>query len=677
MTYNDQSKNSSSDALLVGSRVELLASQPLQELDSIGGRAFAAQLKGAGGAADLYAIVCDKGLPSRIDLITSMRSVEHISVPKLIDSGVITGPGDSQRRYAYAFTRPTAPRMKQSVDEPHALMTEDFLNNYFITPMIGALVELQRTGIVHNAIRSTNIFWRTGSTAPPQLGECMSSPAGYGQPILFEPLERAMTVPIGRGPGLHVDDCYAFGVVLAMMIIGSNPLQGMDDNAIIQTKLERGTFGSMIGNRRVSPSHIELLRGLLADDARQRWSGAELEQWTNGRRSTPKNTDAGKRAARAFEFQGGEYWQTRPLAVAMSAHVAPAAQIIENGSLDKWLRRAMNDETRANNVNEAQVSLKQSGKTAHYEDQVVARVCIALDPPSPIRYRGLSVMPMGIATMMVDLLINNGNPQVLSEIITSQLVGLWVEMQVEGRAELLPMAQQIERVKVLIEKTTFGNGIERAAYELNQGLHCLSPILRSQFVTSSKVMLPALEAVALSGDRPSEPMDRHIAAYLIVRDRRSEILFDTMTAPQSSPRRGIALLTLFAEMQEKYGPDSLPHFAQWLLPSLEPSLQRFLSKTLKEKMRTQLKEAITRGSLTSLLRLIDDPRRVERDQQEFMAARMLYLNIMKEIAMLENRLANREVVVKQSGKPMAAAISTFIAILLVFAALLRAAWRMI
>lgn len=662
------------DTLLVGSRVEMWPSQPQSGLDAIGGRAYSAAYKGGGGTSDLITIVCDKGLQPRLDSISAMRSIDHPSILRLIDSGVVEWPQDNVRRFALAYQRPATARMKQSVDEPHAPMSEDFLNHHFIIPMINVLMELQRTGMVHNAIRPDNIFWRIGGTTVPQLGECLSAPAGVGQPVLFEPLERAMCMPMGRGMGQHADDCYSFGVVLAMLIAGGNPLQGMSDNGIIQAKMDRGSFITLVGNQRITPSHIEILRGLLADDARQRWTATDLEQWTNGRRQTPKSTDAGKRAARAFEFEGQEFWTTRPLAAAMSAHVSAAAHIIENGSLDKWLRRALMDDTRATNMAEAQTSLKQSGRTANYEDQLVTRACIALDPPAPIRYRTMAVMPMGIVNILTDMVNAGSNPQILCEIITSQMVSLWIEMQQELKTELVPLGQQLERMKNVIEKANYGNGVERVIYDLNPNLPCLSPIVRTQFVTSPKTLLQALERVATMGDRPAEPMDRHIAAFLIVRERRSEALFVPMTEPQNSPRRGLSLVTLYSEMQDRHGPDALPHLAQWLMPMLEPVTQSFLSKTIKERLRDNLKEAVKRGNLALIGRLLNDPRRAERDQQEFMAARMLYLNIAKEIAMLENRLAHRDVVVQNTGKPLAASICTFIAILLVFAAVLHAVW---
>jgi hypothetical protein len=184
-------------------------------------------------------------------------------------------------------------------------------------------------------------------------------------------------------------------------------------------------------------------------------------------------------------------------------------------------------------------------------------------------------------------------------------------------------------------------------------------------------MLPALERIALQPNRPREPMDRHIAAFLIVRDRKSEMLFDAMAGAETTPRKGIALLTLYSDMQARHGPDALPNLAQWLLPFVEVAVRRYLSKALREKMLKQVRETASRGDLSALLHYVDDTRTVERDQQEFMAARILYLNILKEIGHIEGSLADRDMIVQNEGKPMAASFSGFLAILLVLAAVLR------
>jgi len=655
-----------------GTRTEMFPVLPFPDLQAPGGAAFAAQSKGD-TSPGLVAVLCNKGLPPRADSLTAMRNIDHPSVLRLMDNGVVDWP-DGVRYFALAYQRPLSPRFKQTINEPHQLLSEDIINHSFVTPMIGALLEFLRTGVVHHGIRPTNIFWRIGAGAP-QLGECLSAPPGLGQPALFETLERAMSTPMGRGTGVHADDCYAFGVTLALLVLGHNPMKDMDERGVIQTKIERGTFGALIGNTRLSPTQSELLRGLLVDDARQRWTAAELEQWLGGRRLTPKNTDVGRRASRSIEFAGKEYTQARPLATAMAGEITQAMRIIENGILDKWLRRALGDEISAENLVDAVASLKESGKTAHYDDQLVARACIALDPSAPIRYRGISVAPGGIATLIAEALMTGSDVQALGEIISTQLVTFWVNMQKDLKTDMVPLGQQFERMKALIEKTSFGSGIERVLYELNPGLQCISPIVRTQYVITPKAMLPALERIAATPNRPPEPMDRHMAAFLIVRDRRSEVLFDAMTASEASPRKGVAFLTLFSEMQYKHGPDSLPYLAQWLLPFLEVSLRRYFSKALREKLQKQVRDTASRGDLGVLLRCVDDFQMVERDQQEYLAARLLYLNILKEITGIEGSLANRGNVVQNEGKPAAVSFSGYLAIIMVFAAILRAVWQ--
>lgn len=670
-TVSAEKREARGASVSLGTGIDVYPDMPLPELNSAGGPAFTAKFKGD-SSSDLMAIICNTGLPTRADQVTAMRSIGHSGVLRLIDHGVVNW-NDGNKYYCFAYQRPTSPRFVHALDEPHTPMSEDAIARHFILPMAGVLLEFLRTGIVHGNIRSTNLFWRVGSASPPQIGECLSAPTGVGQPVLFETIERGMSMPVGRGLGTHWDDCYAFGVTLALLILGQNPLRGLDDRNVLQMKMERGTFNALIGSHRIGSTHLELLRGLLTDDVAHRWSAADIEQWLNGRRLTPKGSETGRRASRHIDFGGKEFWQLRPLANALASQPTEAARFIESGALDKWLRRALGDEGKANDVNEALISLKESGKTANYEHQLVARACIALDPTAPIRYRGLSLMPTGIAAALAEAVLTGAgaNVAILTDIITSQLVAFWVEMQKELKTELVPLAQQIERTYAIFEKSSFGNGVERVVYELNQTLPCLSPLLRGQCVMTPKQILPGLERVAGSSARPNDPIDRHIAAFLIVRDRRSELLFDAMKAPENSPRRSVAMLTLFGEMQQRYGPDTLPHIAQWLLPLLEPSIRRYFSKAVRENLQKQARSMAERGDIGALVRLIDDPKRLERDRQDFVAARLLYLSILKEINALEGKIADRDGEVQSAGKPVAVLVSSMLALGIVIFSIVR------
>jgi serine/threonine protein kinase len=663
-------KASSVPGILLSGRIEIFPSMPLPDLNAPNGTAYAARFR-ADASSSLYAIVCNPRLPPRIDSVQSMRSIDNPGILRLVEGGVIQWI-DGSFVYVLVYQRPTAPPMFATLDETHPLLSEDTINRHFIAPMIGALLALDSIGFVHNAIRPTNIFWRNGTAVPPQIGESLSAPAGVGQPVLFEPLERAQAMPLGRGVGTPADDCYAFGVTLAFLMLGANPLPGMEDRDIIDLKMQRGSFATLVGNHRLSPSHIEILRGLLADDSAQRWTSSDLDQWLTGRRMTPKSSDANRKAARHFVFQGREYWQVGPLVEAFASDTLEATKVIENEALNKWLLRALNDKDKAEQVEEVVNDLKQNGKTAHYEDQLVARVCIALSPSSPIRYRGIAAMPTGIPSLLVEAAQTGSNAQQLSEMITCQLVSLWIQFQGDTKANYIALGQLFDRVKNAMEKTSYGNGLERAVYETNQGVPCLSPMLKGQYVISPKMLLPALERVAGTSGKPREPIDRHIAAFLVVRERRSEKSFLSFNAPDDTLRRGLDLLTLLSELQYKHGPENLPKLAAWLSPVVEPALQRYASKPLRESLHKRAQELIIAGKLSDLLRLIDDPRRLERDDQDFRAARLLYLNIQKEILSLESKARNRDDITTAMGMPIAVTISSFLAVVIVSAAILKA-----
>lgn len=662
------------EALLLEGRIAVYPQMPLPDFNAGGAEAFAAEIRGMSGS-DMIALICTNSFLPRLDTVSALRTIDNPAFPRLREAGVLAWPARNGSFFAAAYERPNAPRYWQHLKESHPPMSEDVLNHYFITPLIRGLLELQRTGVIHGSIRPNNIYWRHASTTPPQFGDCLSLPCGFEQPVLFETIERGMSAPAGRGAGLHVDDCYALGVTLALVILGENPLAEIDDRTILASKLERGTFNTLIGTRHLAPSHIELLRGLLTDDSTQRWTASDLEQWLSGRRLTPKSSDVGRRASRHFDVGGKEYWRVRPLAQALIENATDAVKIIENGSLEKWLMRSLGDEERAKLVGECTEETKAKGKGGHYEDQTIARVALALDPDGPIRYRGVSVLPAGVASFLAYTLLSNGNVQVISELIASGLVGAWASAQRDMPSELLPTIQQIDRMRIHIDRTSFGNGVERVLYELNPYLPCFSPMLRQYCVVGARVMLATLERVAATPGHPLEPMDRHIAAFLLVRDKRSEALFNAMSPGELPLRRGIAMLTLFSELQYRYGPDKAPAMAAWLLPMLEPNLRHFISRPLQEKVRREVKEATAQGNLGAMIHAVDDPRRIQMDEQDFLRARLMYQDIVREIAQIDKTLRDKNNVGRSLGRPVAATIASFLSIVLIALALVRAVFQ--
>ncbi len=656
-------------------RVSVYPARGLPELNSAGGAAYEARLKND-VTQNLFAVVCSRDYLPRTEDINSIRNVDSPSAIRLRESGVLYWPEQNASYYTMVYEKPLAGRFWDSLDEKHPTMTEDALTQSFIRPLVKTFLDYKVTGAVHGAIRPTNIFWKAGSSTPPQFGGALSAPCGVGQSVIFETIERGMCSDVARGTAQHSDDCYAFGATVAMIILGKNPFQGMDDIAIVNVKLEKGSFNAFVGSRSLPSAQIELLRGLLMDDAVQRWTAEDIEQWISGRRLTARSSDAGRKSSRQFKFCGKDYWRVKPLAWGLSQNLGEAVRVIEDGSLGKWVARSLGDDEVYKDIAEAIERLRNSGQSAHYQEQLAARISMALDPTGPIRYRGLSVMPQGVGTYLAHVLRNGGDVQIIAEIITSQLVTFWVNLQHDAKVDLVPLAQTMERMNSVLEKTAYGEGIERVLYELNPTIPCLSPMLRAECVIRPRSVMASLERVAGTGMQPSEPMDRHLAGFLIARERRTSSLFAAMDPSESVMRRGLALLTLFGEMQYRHGPDKVPKLAAWIMPMVELCISRFLSKPFQDKVRKQATGAVASGNLASLLKIVDDPGRVTGDEQDFLRARLMYVKISREIKILEKQMKDKKLAIQDVGRPVAASFASILAIILIGFTLMRAAMNM-
>lgn len=655
----------------LGSKSEVAPASPLSAYDSTGGNAFLARMRGA-STSDLLALVCRSGYPPRSDIVNQLRNINNPAVLRLLDSGMIDFTPDAHRYYGFVFEQPLNPRYWQSLDETHTPLGEDFINRRFIAPLAEGLRQFADVGLMHGAVRPTNIFWRDNSSGAPQLGECVTAAPGIGQPLLFESLERAQALPHARGTGTMLDDMYALGVTVLFLTLGRNPLKGVDDATMLRLRLERGSFATLVGDTKLPPGHVELLRGLLHDDPRQRWNAYDLEQWAGGQRLSPKQSEFNKRSNRGLIFCGKEYWQIRPLIPALWANVPEAMKLIDGGELDRWLRRSMADDDRADKVQEAITILKNSGRTAFYDDQLVTMTTMALDPNAPIGYRGQIVLPGGVGGGLAEAMRNGGNLQIMAEIISNQFVGFWVNQQPSGKTDLVPMAQAYERMRGFVDRTSFGNGLERVVYELNPTLACLSPLLRGQNVISAKDFLGALEKAATLPNRPTEPFDRHIAAWMVTKDRSFDYMLRSVNGAGSGLAKVLAILNLYNDWQQKHGPEHLPGLTGWFVMLLEPLTRRYFNRQTRDAVAASLQQAAASGKLSTLVSLLDNPQMVERDQKSFAAARQVYRATLQQIAILERHKTYHAEVARTYGRPTATYIAWVLSVIVIVFSIMRA-----
>lgn len=646
--------------------------QPLPDFDMPTAKAYVVQSK-LSNASPLMAYVVMGHLPTRLDMLSGFHGLSHPGLCMVHEAHVIDWPPTGQRHVAIIYDMLKGNRLAPlgEAGAPHGPfppIKESLLIDSFIRPLGGALCQIAKMGLFHGSIRADNVFVGDGNVV--KLGECLTGPCGLRQPAQYETPHRAIAPDIARGSGTVGDDFYAFGVTVLSALIGDLPLRDLTPEAIVQLKIERGSYAALAGERRFSQATIELLRGLLTDDPAMRWNVEDFEQWLAGRRLTPRQSTIAKKASRPLRFGEVDYIQLRQLLTAMSDDTKLAAAMITNQDLTRWIGHGFSDEKAIKNLDLA-IAHTRAQRFGPEDERLVSNVQIALDPLAPIRYRGIKVYPTGIAPLLAQMILTEAPLSNFAELVLNGLPTHWYSHQHDTKqGSLIVAVQQCEKAVDIIQNKALGFGLERFLYDINPTLPCLNPQIRDRYVLTLKQLLEAMERRAPLGGL--QLIDRHIAGFIMSRDKKvSMMVMQNIDQVRDMTRRNIGILNLYTNLQEQYGPDNLKNLAAVLLPLTEEAVKRFHNRPRQERVRKELKSAAATGRLINLLNLVDDTDTVILDSQEFVAAKMLYQETEQEAERLANYAKDKKMLAEQAGQPLAAVIAVGISFFSLLVILLR------
>ena len=659
---------------LLRDRFTVIANEPLPDLSTSTADAYAAEDKKEPGRK-LFALVCRPGFPPRLNVLRSMKGMSYLGVMHLVEWGPMNWPGAGRQCMTLIYERPMGPRVMRNLKDEIPKFADHEISRRVVEPLLAVLKELASKGITHRAIRPTNLFYMDERMDRIALGDGASTPAALDQPAVFEPIESHMCNPIARGTGSDADDMYSLGATLAVLVIGRLPTVHMEDDIILRNKLEYGSYGAIIGENRLPLAIVELLRGLLCDDEKLRWTPELLELWVQGRRMTPIQAKQEKRAARAFPFQGREYLTGRELAAAFAKHWDAALACVMEGKLEMWLRRAVEDKEKAEAVAE-QVRMAMTATTEKVaaEQIMLTRVLMMLDPFAPIRYRGFGAMPDGIGVALAIQMAKQADIKLLTEMIRRDVPKNYYEVQGAERDDPL-IENNFREIRNLMSQTGLGFGLERALYELNDGLPCQSPLVGEAYVTDIKEMMMALNVFgATKGDAKTWPCDRHLAAFIGAR-ARSDV--DRNLATINDPSKAtalMALLNMFAVFQYRLGPESLPGLASWLSKLAATLVESYHSREKRKEFEGLLPKLSKRGSVVEIFQLLDDPNSREKDGNDFAWAQAQFLAAEEAIKKIESQDEDVMSGSDRIGKQVAAVTGIMIGMLTITICVILKVW---
>ncbi len=641
-------------------RFEIDDSMALPQFDSPTAKAFKCVARTA-EFGDLFALICDPKIPMRAETMEALRGFPGIGLVKFIDSGVVNWAAANQRQPVLIFEMPAGTRVFEKLSSVIQPLSDDQLIKGFLTPAVNTLRELSARGITHRNIRPTNLFYSDTSESLMMFGECVSAPPGYNQPLHFESLECAMADTTGRGEGSIADDCFALGVTLLCLLIGRNPVPNiMDPHQFVFDRINFGSYTNIVGSHRIQMNMMELLRGLLADDTRERWSVRDVQLWLGGRRLTPKQVKLPPKAARPLTIGGMEHENVRSAANGLARNWATGGDVVRSHDFDNWVRRSLNDENVVENINRV-VGTPQAIQASPKADdaRLVTRMCMALDPHAPLRHKGFSTHIDGIGPTLAMGFTNENTRETVSAFVNGRFLPQWMALQSRTRSEILQVYSTLEKLPALLNQAGPGFGIERCLYELNPYSHCMSSMISHLYITRPEELVPALEAVAQGHELPPIPMDRHVAAFLAA---RSEEIDDRILRPLSSLDErpagdALKVLRILARVQSVYRNGAAPGLCAWFQTLTKPAVNSFHNLKMRHQIENAVSRAAETGFLHELLKIFDDAKAVQRDEQGYLRAQQEHAQCSAQMAQMTLSLENKESLASELGEQVAAVIS--------------------
>lgn len=606
--------------------------------------------------ASLFALVVEPHIAWRGRTIVAQQPIRHPSVLQVLAVGPVAMPDSAERQATIIFERPHGARLSAR----RGSLREDLLREVLLPAMLDGLQTLHAEGVTHRALRPDNLFFLSEREDAIAIGECVSALPGYDQPADFEPIERAGASPEGRGEGTPACDLYALGVTLARLVDAREP-PAQDPVQRLIARMERGSFEVVAGDIKCSAPFRELIAGLMADDAAHRWTIEDVRAWLLNPRAGAPSVVRPRDGTRPYSFQSHSATQPRVIARLFAHHVDAARQDIQKGHLSRWLRSSLGQNDLADAIEKLvgrPDELARAPRTI--DEELISRICCLLDPTGPVSYRGAAIMADGfVGALSQAALADDGDA--LKTIVG--MINLNLPLTAL-RSPIVPEAQPEaeawhNRLRGMIRSKHVDAGLERALYELNPELPCLSPLVRDQMPIGPARYLRALDRRARIGEGFSpRPIDRHGEAYIAARlpadlQKKARALGYKLRNRAGDAAGDLATLSY---LQDHFDAGPLPHLARWLSERVASAFDGVRNKQRRARLIASLKSTAQAGDLGGVLDALLDLREFRADDDEYRQAQNRYHALGQELEAIRRDTRRRALVATLIGRRTAAAV---------------------
>jgi predicted ATP-dependent endonuclease of OLD family len=170
------------------------------------------------------------------------------------------------------------------------------------------------------------------------------------------------------------------------------------------------------------------------------------------------------------------------------------------------------------------------------------------------------------------------------------------------------------------------------------------------------------------GNAPASFLDRHIVAFLSIKDRNMVDPFLIDVNSQEKHQQIMASLQTLAMIQSRSRMGKFPEITKTLAGMLDPIYERFHDRDLRESLKKKIEEIKELGDINKIKNILENSELNRKDFRSFRSAMIEYAELKKEKTRLEKKMTQEGEFGKSTGRQVAAMVSGFIGgiIILIF-----------
>ena len=623
-------------------------SSPMVWLDTNGAKAYKVEDK-INDKRELFALVCNNVTSPRSSLLPYLKSIDHQSIMKLVEYGVISYPVENSRNMALIYETPLGGRVIDSAGA-YCLKNQPEKFKTVLLSLLSAVEVLRSYGITHRAIRADNVYYRDENREHIGLGDCIASFPAYHQPAAAETIESLMAQKDGRGNGSDKNDIYAVGALMLQLYLGHGLLEELTETEMLRLKLKKGSYQTLLDADKTSAYYASIFRGLLNDIEENRWTYTHTYSFVEGKQVNITQSSV-ERPKKALTVNGEKVYNLTDVAYTLLQNPEEGYEQLKAGKITDWIKNGLENEKLNAQVDKL---LHTNGENTANRELLISKLCIILAPNLPIKYKNLWLFPGGIPKAIFHAVKSGESLNSFYELFNTDLIKAWYQEQTSVRAPA-----NASEFKAYISRKDMGYGIDRIMYDFDEDLPCISPLLGDEFVNSAPRILRALDHTYATGKVTSMPYDKNIMAYLRCKmgKKIDGILTDLNTGREAL--QASAILRLYTDMQNKYGPAQLPNLAKWLVSACMLIIKSYHNVKYQKYLERELLKVHKNGKLYEITAIIEDEEARQKDSID-------YANALKNANLMiseKNNLVNNTAKWDEEAKSVAMRFASVLAVL--------------